>query len=227
MAVRLKDKNMFEIFLLAALAGFVFMRLHSVLGQRTGHEKPRRTFLDNDAGEDIVTLPEHRVKRQAQKSGKKAPSPAVPADHPCAEALNGIVAADSRFTLESFLTGARKAFEEVMTAFAAGKKDTLKKLLAPELFKTFAGSVNLRQEKGEVLTLNILGFDDVQVERVVVDKRKAWITVRYDTQQKVALGQPDKQDMQEKTENVIDVWTFSRDLGSSNPNWTLVSTQGG
>lgn len=212
---------MFELFILATIAGFVFFRLHSVLGQRTGHEKTHRSPFDLTADPvEIPTIPEHRVQRVR----KKKETIPIPDDHPCAEELRRIAQVDKTFSLGSFLTGAQGAFEMIMKAFTESKPETLKKLLDKNLYQEFNRSLKTRKDRNESLSIHILGFDDVQVVGARLDKKTAYVTVRYDTQQKLSQT-VEGQEPVETTDNVIDVWTFSKDIHSTNPNWTLVSTQ--
>ena len=66
------------------------------------------------------------------------------------------------------------------------------------------------------------------MEARLEDKRNAYVTVKYISQQvnatrdeahNVVEGDPNA------IEKVTDIWTFRRDARSSNPNWQLVATR--
>ena len=54
--------------------------------------------------------------------------------------------------------------------------------------------------------------------QVTVDFVSEIITCIRDKEKKIVSGNP------EKIKTIYDTWTFSRDMGSTNPNWLLVNT---
>lgn len=217
---------MFEFVFLIGVTIFVFMRLHAVLGQRTGHEKNRQSPFDVRADEAVTTkekiavLAADRVQRV-----RKKPAVAIPDDHPCVEALKKLQQTDKTFEYHKFLEGAQVAFSMIFEAFQEGHKDTLKKMVSKPLLMVFEKSMKSRDVKNADHMTRILGFDSVKIQDVSFQKFSVTLTVRYETQQKTFLGAMDAHDTESRTENVVDIWSFQKDTRSRNPNWTLVGTQ--
>ena len=140
---------MFDIYtiIFLALAVFIFLRLRSVLGQRTGRERPpydpysARDAVRSPANDKVVTLPP-RPAEAAQREPAEPPPP--PADRwkgvaetgsSIAAGLDAIVAADPSFDAKHFITGARAAYEMIVTAFAEGDRRQLRSLLSREVYE--------------------------------------------------------------------------------------------
>jgi predicted lipid-binding transport protein (Tim44 family) len=224
-----------------ALAVFIFLRLRSVLGQRTGRERPpydpysaRDAVRPATTNDKVVTLP----TRPAEAAPKPAAEPA-PAERwkdvaepgsAIASGLDAIAAADSAFDIKHFLTGARAAYEMVVTAFAEGDQRTLKNILSREVYEGFETAIREREARGETVETRFVSIDKADVVGAELRGRIAQITVRFisqlvsvtrDRSGAVIEGAPDK------VTDVTDVWTFARDVSSRDPNWKLVATEAG
>ena len=219
------DFQYFDIILLAMVAGFLVLRLRSVLGRRTGNERRRDLFPRRaaPAADNVTTLvePDKRVTR---------PAADVPAADAVAEGLNRIRRADSSFDPAQFIEGARAAFEMIVAAFAKGDKAELRPLLSDEVFNRFAMAIDERVDAKETLETQIEKLDKVDIVEAGLAGRTAQVTVKLVSNQinvtramdgsivDGAPGQP-----VEKT----DYWTFARDTRSTDPNWVLVATSSG
>jgi predicted lipid-binding transport protein (Tim44 family) len=209
-----------DILLLGAIAGFIALRLRAVLGQRTGHEQKRRRppFAEKDApardGEDdtVVALP---------------PRGTAPVDAAQEAVLAPLRAADPNFDAAEFLNGAKAAYEMVVTAFAAGDKETLRPLLSREVFNDFAGAIDERAKRGETVETTFVGLRGATIIETQVNNRIGEVTVKFeselisvtkDAQGHVVSGHANT------VEQVTDIWTFARDTKSRDPNWTLIAT---
>ena len=215
----------FDIILFAMVAGFLVLRLRSVLGRRTGNERRRDLFPRRaaPAADNVTTLvePDKRVTR---------PAADVPAADAVAEGLNRIRRADSSFDPAQFIEGARAAFEMIVAAFAKGDKAELRPLLSDEVFNRFAMAIDERVDAKETLETQIEKLDKVDIVEAGLAGRTAQVTVKLVSNQinvtramdgsivDGAPGQP-----VEKT----DYWTFARDTRSTDPNWVLVATSSG
>src|ERR1700685_3891105 len=102
---------------LIVVAGFFLFRLYTVLGRRTGHERP------NDDSSSLRFQPNPEAPARAAEESNVVPLPGIktldakPAD-PVARGLSDIELADRGFETEHFLSGARQAYEMIVTAFA-------------------------------------------------------------------------------------------------------------
>jgi predicted lipid-binding transport protein (Tim44 family) len=216
----------FDIILFAMVAAFLILRLRSVLGRRTGHERRPDTFMrrtEPTAGDKVVPLGNRAAG---------APGPLVtptPADA-VAAGLERVRAADPGFDPTQFLEGARAAFEMIVEAFAAGDKAQLRPLLSDEVYKPFATAIDERGAAGETFETRIVQIKSIDLVEAGVAGRTARITVKFVSDQinvlrahdsSIVDGDPDRPI--EKT----DFWSFARDTRSNDPNWVLVTTASG
>ncbi|HVV79402.1 MAG TPA: Tim44/TimA family putative adaptor protein [Pseudolabrys sp.] len=238
--------DVFDIYtiIFLALAVFIFLRLRSVLGQRTGRERPPYDpYSARDkmrpATEKVISLPNRAAETQ-KPTEKSADVPAAPptdrwkdvaaTGSPVAAGLDAIVAADPKFDAKHFVVGARSAYEMIVTAFAEGDRRALKDLLSRDVYDGFDGAIADREKKGNKLETRFVSIDSADITGAETRGRTAQVTVRFvsqlvsvtrDAQGVVVDGNPDK------VTDVTDVWTFARDVSSRDPNWKLVATEGG
>jgi predicted lipid-binding transport protein (Tim44 family) len=234
--------DVFDIYtiIFLALAVFIFLRLRSVLGQRTGRERPPYDpYAARDkvrpATEKVISLPNRAVEPAAQKPAEASP-PAerwkgvAAAGSPVAVGLDAIVAGDPEFDAKHFIAGARAAYEMIVTAFAEGDKRALKNLLSREVYDGFDAAINDREKKGHKVETRFVSIDTAAITGAEMRGRTAQVTVRFvsqlvsvtrDAKGTVVDGSPDK------VTDVTDVWTFAREASSRDPNWKLVATEGG
>ena len=215
----------FDIILFAMIAGFLVLRLRSVLGRRTGNERRRDLVPQRPAPlSDQVAVPE-----SANQTVPLAPVAAKAADI-VAEGLNRIRRADPGFDPARFLEGARIAFEMIVSAFATGDKATLRPLLNDEVYQPFAQSIDERAAARETTETRDLRLDDADIVEADTAGRTVRVTVKLVSHQitvtramdgSIVDGDPDHP--VEKT----DYWTFARDTRSPDPNWMLVATSSG
>ncbi|HTV45780.1 MAG TPA: Tim44/TimA family putative adaptor protein [Stellaceae bacterium] len=218
-----------DIILFAMIAAFLVLRLRSVLGRRTGNERRRDLFTRRAApaadksGPAQVTIP-----GEPDKVVALAP-PARPAGS-LADGLSRVRRADPGFAPETFLDGARAAFELIVTAFARGDKDALRPLLSNEVFRSFAQTIDERNAARETLETRDLKLDSAELVEADVAGRTARVTVKLVSHQisltrgmdgAIVDGDPDHP--VERTDH----WSFARDTRSADPNWVLVATSNG
>ncbi|MGZ9071962.1 MAG: Tim44/TimA family putative adaptor protein [Rhodoplanes sp.] len=223
-----------------ALAVFIFLRLRSVLGQRTGRERPpydpfsARDAVRNAPSEKVVALPP-----RSPDSVAKPAEPSEPADRwkdisapgsLAGDGLQAIVAQDKSFDPQHFLTGARAAYEMIVTAFADGDRRALKNLLSKEVYDGFEAAIREREAQNYRAETRFVSIDTCEIIGAELRAKTAQITLRFvsqlisvtrDRSGKVVDGNP------EKVTEVTDVWTFARDVSSRDPNWKLVATEAG
>ena len=212
----------FDIILFAMVAGFLVLRLRSVLGRRTGNERRRDLFPRRaaPAADKVATVVEPD-KRLARPAGDTSPADVV------AEGLNRIRRADPSFDPAHFIEGARTAFEMIVAAFAKGDKAELRPLLSDEVFRRFAMAIDERVAAKEALETQIERLDSVDIVEAELVARTAQVTLKLVSHQvnvtramdgSIVEGSPGQP--VEKT----DYWTFARDTRSTNPNRVLVAT---
>jgi predicted lipid-binding transport protein (Tim44 family) len=237
-----------DIVLFAMVAAFLFLRLRSVLGRRTGHERPRPnpfappapeqrpgarpgTLDDMARGEprgDVVRpLPRPESPREPSRESARAPVAAT-GGTPLATGLAEIKLADPSFHEDTFLGGARVAFEMIVEAFARGDLATLRPLLADDVYEKFAGAIRARQAANETLETTLSGIRILDFLEARMDGRTAVATVKVVSDQINVLRDSDGKAIDgdpAKPVEVVDLWTFSRNTRSRDPNWTLIATR--
>jgi predicted lipid-binding transport protein (Tim44 family) len=225
-----------------ALAVFIFLRLRSVLGQRTGRERPpydpysARDTVRNSSNDNVVALPGHTTD-----SAQKPAEPVDPAERwrgiaepgsVVAAGLEAVAGEDKSFDPKHFVTGARAAYEMkmIVTAYAEGDRRSLKNLLSRDVYEGFETAIREREARGETTETRFVSIDKSDITGAELRGHTAQITVRFvsqlvsatrDKNGAVIDGSPDK------VTEVTDVWTFARDISSRDPNWKLVATEAG
>lgn len=213
-----------EIVILAMIAAFLGLRLYSVLGRRSEHEEeviPHR-FDRNDAGD---------APREVE-----APRPATPpvalrsTDNrvPANEAgIRAIASADPQFDLLAFLEGAKGAYGMVLESFWQGDKETLRELTDDDVYESFAGAIDARDEAGETLENRLIRIEDASVRSAELDGRIARIAVLFVADIAAVTRDRDGNVIAGSLDDAVesrDVWTFSRNVDASSPDWILDET---
>jgi predicted lipid-binding transport protein (Tim44 family) len=236
--------DVFDIYtiIFLALAVFIFLRLRSVLGQRTGRERPpydpysARDAVRSPATDKVVSLPP-RSAEAPPRTAEAAPPPAAERWKDVAETgstvtagLDAIASAESDFDAKHFITGARAAYEMIVTAFAGGDRRQLRNLLSREVFDGFDAAITERERRSETAETRFVSIDSSTITAAELRNHTAQITVRFvsklisatrDRAGAVIDGSADK------VTDVTDVWTFARDISSRDPNWKVVATEAG
>ena len=140
------------------------------------------------------------------------------------------MASDSGFDAQHFITGARAAYEMVVTAFAAGDRRQLRGLLSREVYDGFDAHIGERESRGETLETKFISINSSTITAAEFRNRTAQITVRFVS--KLVSATRDRSAAvidgnAEKVTDVTDVWTFARDVSSRDPNWKVVATETG
>jgi len=217
--------NHLDLIIFALIAAFLVFRLRSVLGRRTGNERPPMESggqrparpADNANEENVVALPDRHAEDEFIEQ----------AEGELGENLRKIRSADPSFNTNAFIEGARAAFEMVVTSFAAGDRETLRPLLSDEVYENFAGAIVERADKGNTMEMTLVGIRSSDIIEASMDGRVAFVIVKFVTEQievvrdsagEVVDGDPTR------VATVTDIWTFARNTRSRNPNWTLVAT---
>lgn len=224
------------------LAVFILWKLRSVLGQRTGAERPPNDpFARKDTpqpsqpaskpnlGENVIQLPgagqvaSPPVQRSEQWEG------IAEKGSPIANALDAVAAVEPQFDAKQFLDGAKSAYEAIVLAFSRGDRATLKSLLAPEVFDGFESVISEREKNGERSETTFVSISQPEITAAMVEGRNAQLTLRF-MSKLIAATRNSAGDIvdgdAEAVVDVTDVWTFARTLGSKDPNWRLMTTEG-
>jgi predicted lipid-binding transport protein (Tim44 family) len=239
--------NNYDIILIGLVAVFLILRLRSVLGKRTGNERPpaRDPFTppapppaaprlgdapsSTQSGNDnVVPLP----------TSAPAPRPSLSTTGPggiratvlptAAAGVAAIRAADPAFEPIGFTAGARAAFTTIVEAFAKDDTAALRPLLDGPTYASFEAAIRGRAERKEKAETTLIGFEASDIAAATLQDSQAVVTVRFVSEQINVLRNADGQIIDgnpNEVQKVIDLWTFRRDTKSSDPNWLLIKTE--
>jgi len=239
--------NNYDIILIGLVAVFLILRLRSVLGKRTGNERPpaRDPFTppapppaaprlgdapsSTQSGNDnVVPLP----------TSAPAPRPSLSTTGPggiratvlptATAGVAAIRAADPAFEPIGFTAGARAAFTTIVEAFAKDDTAALRPLLDGPTYASFEAAIRGRAERKEKAETTLIGFEASDIAAATLQDSQAVVTVRFVSEQINVLRNADGQIIDgnpNEVQKVIDLWTFRRDTKSSDPNWLLIKTE--
>ena len=223
-----------------AVAVFVLFRLRSVLGTRTGNERPpvdrsrsSRTEQAADAAEETVVplrpraaQPDLDDERRARKVEAEIEQAAA-GNAELAAGLKSVVEADPTFSPKSFLEGAKQAYEMIVTAFAEGDRQTLKTLLDKPIFESFQRAISEREAEGKTVSFTFVGLPRIAIVDAEFDKKDVNVTVDFHAEVVSATRDKDGNLVEgnaDQVQVIADEWTFSRSPKSRDPNWKVVAT---
>jgi len=219
------SSDMIELLVLIALAAVVLYRLKSVIGTRTGHEGPparmRRGPGAPERGPGPVAVPDPIADEDDERPSS------VPVGS--REAIEAIRRIEPGFDVSEFLGGARGAYEMILMAYEESDRDTLRSLLAPDVFKAFEQGIAAREAEGLRVEARFIGVREAELVEVGFepDTRIADVTVRFVGELITAVRDADNRIVEGDPNDVrrqSDTWTFSREMGSVDPNWLLTGT---
>ena len=186
-----------DIILLAVIAGFIILRLRSILGKKTGYEGKNFSILEEKKYNQFTPQVKNEVlTKDTLEGGEK----------------------------KQFLKGAEIAYESILTSFAKGEKDELRKLLTKDIFNNFEQAIDHRNKENIKSELTFIGFKESKVEKFEKIKNEFFstvkivceiISVKKNKNETIIEGDPDK------IKTVTDYWKFSKNISSKNPNWFL------
>lgn len=240
--------NLLNIILMVIAVG-VFLKLRSVLGRRTGNERPpydpysgAESSGDNDK---VVSLPQRKTARPADQDFDDNSDvdpypkrfPYVVEDTPdkrvekapasLKQVMTEIAIADREFDVDGFLSGARMAYEMIVTAFADGDRKQLQPLLSPDVYTSFEGAISEREAQGHKIEQSFIGINKAELIDAKLTGNMARLTIKFISELTSSTRTEDGVVVQGDpvtVRSVTDYWTFERDIKSNDPNWRLVAT---
>ena len=186
-----------DIILLGMIAGFIILRLRSILGRKTGHESK----IYPNFAEKEFSMPQKKTEPVKLNL----------------EILEGK-------EKKEFLRGAEIAYESILTSFSTGDLIKLKALLSPSMFSNFSDAIKLRNKENIKSEFTFIGVKESSVEKYEKIKNNLFATVKFvaevisvkkDKDNKIIEGNPDK------IKFVTDSWKFTKNINQKGPNWYL------
>lgn len=214
-----------DLVLFGMIAAFLVLRLRSILGRREGFERPPEP-LQPEAAPGATPREAHgpTIEGAAEPAGGRAlPDPAGPAG----QVLERMRRIDRNFQPAHFLAGAETAFRMIVVAFATGNRDTLRPLLSDDTYRAFDAAISAREQRGETQRTEIRSITAAAIEQADLRGSLGAITIRFVSDQvNLTLG-PDGQPAMgtDAVTEITDLWTFERDLATTDPTWRLVAAR--
>ena len=219
-----------DLILFGMIAAFLILRLRSILGRRTGFERPPQFQAPPGAPPAGAPAAGPVIEGHAEPGAPAGPPRGVPDPAtPLGQTLARMQAIDHGFDPGQFLPRAEQAFRMIVAAFAAGNRTGLQPLVAPDVYHAFDQAITAREAAGHQQSTEIRAVPTVAIEAAELRTSTAQITLRFVSDQvtltKDAAGQPVAG--ADSVTELTDVWTFERDLAAADPTWRLVSVRGG
>lgn len=226
-----------DILIFAVIAAFLVYRLNSVLGTRHGGERQRpNPFAPSEP------LSPQPVKTNVRPiTAPAAPRPVLQPqsfdqlvdldankDGRIEQGLVEIASVDTQFEVNSFMQGARYAFEVIVTAYNRGDVDTLKPLLSPKLFGDFQSGIRSRESAGQTSELIIHRIKSARITEAHLGGAMAYVTVAFEVEETAVTRDAAGQVVSGSPDHILtlqDVWTLTRDTRTPDPNWILIETR--
>jgi predicted lipid-binding transport protein (Tim44 family) len=217
------NSPLIQLLVLAAIAVFLILRLRNVLGTREGFEKP--------------PLPVEPAQRSGPAFEVIEGGPDLDiTDHfdegtPQAKALAEMKRIEPSFNVTDFLAGGRGAYEMIVMGYENGELDQIKDFLAEDIYESFVDGVAAREDQGLTIEANFIGVREMSLENVTLDPdtKEAEMTLKFVAELTQAVRNSDGEIIEGSLTDAKkqkDSWVFSRIMGSDDPNWFLVSTDG-
>ena len=219
------DYGFIDIVLFAMIAAFLILRLRSVLGKH-------RNSGEGKSNLGLHTLTQTQKTDQpiaeAESKDESKIEPTKTEDHASGPDLVEIQGAIPGFEKGEFLAGVRAAFEIIVNSFSSGDRDALGGLLSEEVFNNFSSVITDREKQGHVSESSLIRIIDTVLLEANISDGSAFLTVKILSEQinatkgdtgEVVDGNPDL------VMEVADIWTFSKEIESPDPNWRLVATR--
>jgi predicted lipid-binding transport protein (Tim44 family) len=213
-----------DLVLFGMIAAFLVLRLRSILGRRTGFERPPQANSP-PAGRAPTLAPviEGRAEQVPATSERPLPDPAGRVGQ-CVERMRAI---DPTFDAARFLDGAEKAFRIIVGAFAAGDKAGLRPLLSDDTYRAFTQAIESREATGLVQVSEIRRMETVAIEDAELRDSVAAVTVRFVSDQVSVTHDKDGHPVAgtDAVTEITDLWTFERNLATRDPTWRLIAAR--
>ena len=214
---------MYVIVILALIAGFLALRLYSVLGKRTGHEQEPVVRPADERAK--VTVLQPRPVLDMPGDGVRLSDGLIA---PGGEAgIRALIAADRNFDVPQFVDGAKAAYKMVLEAFWRGDRQELGWLCDADVLASFEEAIAQREAAGHVLDNRLVRIEKAQINDASVNGRVAEVSLRFEADIAAVTRDKDGNVVAGSLTDAVstnDIWTFTRDLRSNDPNWKLSET---
>ena len=211
-----------DILILAMIAIFIINRLKNVLGKKTGNEHDIVEKYSRGKTNFKESPPDQISKsNQNQKTVNDVffhNDPKINSD------LREIYNQDENFDSKEFLDGSKKAFEFIIKNYSEEKLEPLKKLLSSFIYKDFKSQIDARVKKSQNLDITIIGIKSAEIVNASLKSNIALICVKFSSEQVQVIKDLEGKIVEGDNNQILSIdekWSFSKNLKSKDPNWTL------
>lgn len=218
------NSPLIQLLVLAGIAVFLILRLKNVLGTRDGFEAPpsQPSLPDRGPSRDFEVIeggPDLDITDHVEENS------------PAAHALAEMKRIEPSFNVTEFLGGARGAYEMIVMGYENGELDNIQPFLAEDIYESFVDGVAAREDQNLTIEANFIGVREMKLMDATLDPEtnEAELSIRFTGELTSAVRNSEGEIIEGSLTEVKrqkDTWTFSRDMGSDDPNWLLVSTDG-
>lgn len=216
-----------DLIVLGAIAAFIILRYRAMLGEGRGRDPQdtQRRQPEEAQGAAVIQLPRPQNRVEPEPVKESAMEAALADD--LRDGIKAIRARDASFNLDEFLDGAKAAFDMVIDAFNTSDYDTLRMLLAPDVYKNFEAVLKEQEASGRIAHTTLVAIRKAELETASITGNNAAIAVAFESSQihlvkdkdgAIIEGNPSAE------ERVSDRWVFTRDVRASAPDWKISET---
>ena len=213
-----------DILILAMVAIFIINRLRNTLGKKTGNEHDIADKFTRRKSDLKESSPDRVSKANFEEVNQENSKQIFHENPGISNELSKIHKIDPSFTVDEFISGAKKAFEYIINKYSDENIKPLKKLLSTDIFKMFDKQISNRAKKNENLDVSIIGIKEAKIEDASIKSSVASIKVKFSSEQ-VQVIKNDKGKIVSGDGNqilsIVESWFFSKDLKRKDPNWIL------
>ncbi len=213
-----------DLILFGMIAAFLVLRLRSILGRRTGFERPPQQAYTPPQGRPAgAPVIDGRPEPTAEPVNRNLPDPTSP----IGLALTRMKGVDPSFDPTGFLRGAEQAFRIIVTAFAAGDRTNLRALLADDTYAAFEQVIAARETEGQTQISEIRSIQSTAINAAELVGSVATVTVLIVSDQVNLTNDKNGNPIAgaEAVTEISDLWSFERDLAQPDPTWRLVAAR--
>ena len=212
-----------DLILFGMIAAFLVLRLSSILGRRTGYERPTQPYQPPPGANPAGPVIDGHAEPPKPASSRQVPDPASPTG----QTLARMHAIAPGFDPAAFLDGAEKAFRIIVGAFAAGDRGTLRGLLSEDTYRGFDQAIAAREAAAQTQVSEIRSIHDTTIDAAELRGNVASVTVRVVSDQVNLTSDKDGHPITgtDAVTEITDIWTFEKDLSSRDPVWRLVAAR--
>lgn len=218
------NSPMVQLLVLAGIAVFLILRLKNVLGTREGFEKP-----------PVIDQPSARRTGPALEVIEGGPdldiTDHVPENSDQAKALAEMKRIEPSYGVSDFLGGAKGAYEMIVTGYENGDLAEIQPFLSEDIYESFVDGVAAREDQGLTIEFHFIGVSETELMDATFDQdtKEAEMTIRFVAEMTSAVRDAGGDIIEGSVKDIKrqkDTWVFARIMGSDDPNWLLVSTDG-